>query len=83
VPGNLIQLVQEANGVDHHARAAEAYGSLENANGHDVRRKLLPVNHNRVAGVWATRKAPDQVGLRRQEMRQLSLPLVAPLQSTD
>src|SRR5262249_30500428 len=56
---------------------------MEDAGRDQVQHRLLAVHHERVAGVVAAVEAHDHVRVRREEIDDLALTLVAPLGADD
>ena len=79
-----LELPDQHAGVDHHAVADHAgLAGIEDPGRDQVELELLAVADDRVAGVVAALKAHDDVGLLREQVRELALALVAPLGADD
>jgi hypothetical protein len=77
-----VDLVGQHPRVDDHAVADEAaLPRIEDAAGDEVELELLPVAHDRVAGVVAALEADDRVRVLGEQVDDLALALVAPLGS--
>ena len=83
-PAQLVQLVGQHLRVDHDAVADDAQlAGVEDPRRHQVQLPRLAVAHDRVAGVVAALEAHDRVGPLGEQVRDLALPLVAPLGAHD
>ena len=79
-----VDLVVEHARVDHDAVADHAQlAGVEDPARDEVEGPLLPVAHDRVAGVVAALEAHDHVGALGEEIDDLALALVAPLDAYD
>ena len=75
-----VDLLHQADGIDHDTVADDADGVFaKNAGGDEVQDVLRPADDDRVARVGAALGAHDDVRLLGQEVDDLALALVAPL----
>ena len=75
-----VDLLHQADGIDHDTVADHAGGAFsKNAGGDEVQDALRRANDDRVAGVGAALGADDDVRLLSQEVDDLALALIAPL----
>lgn len=84
LPLQLADLVEEGLRIEHHAVAD--HGELvraQHAGGQERQLVGLAIDHERMAGIVAALEAHDDVGLLRQPVDDLALPLVAPLGADD
>ena len=80
----LVELVGQHLGVDHHAVADHAQlAGVQDPRGHQVELPRLAVADDRVAGVVAALKAHDGIGPLGEQVGDLSFSLVAPLGADD
>src|SRR5215207_3251180 len=80
----LVELVGQHLRVDHDPVADHAQlARVEDPRRHQVQLPDLAVTHDRVAGVVAALEAHDRVGPLGEQVRDLALPLVAPLGAYD
>ena len=83
-PRQLVDLVEERLGVDHHAVAEHAaHAGVEDAGGDQMEREVAVAEPDRVAGVVAALVAHHGVEGRAQEVDDLPLALVPPLHADD
>jgi hypothetical protein len=75
-------LLDQRGGIDHHPLAEHAGDPrAQDPRRDQARDVLLAVDHQRVAGVRAPRPAADHLGVLREQVDDLPLPLVPPLGS--
>jgi hypothetical protein len=80
---DLLHLVEELDEIDDDSVGDHADALVEDAGGDQVEDVLLAVHDHRVAGVPAALEADDEIGLLGQDVDDLALPLVAPLDADD
>ena len=79
-PLQPVDLFEQDGGVEHHPVADHAgLLGVEDPGGDQVELELLAVADDRVAGVVAALEADDHLGALGEQVRDLALPLVAPL----
>ncbi len=79
-----LELLEQDSGIDHHPGADYRRAvPVENSGRHEMQGVLLVVDHDRVSGVVAALVADDEVGLTGQQVGDLALALVAPLEADE
>ena len=79
-----VDLLDEHGGIQHHPVADDArLARMEDARGDQVQHRLLAPHHERVPGVVAPLEAHHHLGVLREQVHDLALPLVSPLRSDD
>ncbi len=80
----LVHLTQDAVGVDHGARAYNTFGCrVKDPRWHEMQSKRAELVDHRVAGIVATLKTNDHIGVLGEKVDDTPLTLVAPLGAHD